>query len=110
MSVIESPKSYLQAVMQGLEVPEVPQAAEEPNFQLEEPKVPPEVTVVKSSWDLLLESKSLNEKKKFKKEKKVVRLSRKAPAGAEKDFSTNTAGALPKACCWREVLFFKSGL
>jgi hypothetical protein len=93
MSVTESPKSYLQAVMQGLEVPEVPQAAEEPNFQLEEPKVPPEVTVVKSSWDLLLESKSLNEKeKKKKKEKKVVRLSLKAPAGAEKDFSTNTAG------------------
>ena len=71
MSVTESPKSYLQAVMQGLEVPEVPQAAEEPNFQLEEPKVPPEVTVVKSSWDLLLESKSLNEKeKKIKKKKK----------------------------------------
>jgi hypothetical protein len=70
MSVTESPKSYLQAVMQGLEVPEVPQAAEEPNFQLEEPKVPPEVTVVKSSWDLLLESKSLNEKEKKEKRKK----------------------------------------
>ena len=70
MSVTESPKSYLQAVMQGLEVPEVPQAAEEPNFQLEEPKVPPEVTVVKSSWDLLLESKSLNEKEKRKKKEK----------------------------------------
>ena len=92
MSVTESPKSYLQAVMQGLEVPEVPQAAEEPNFKQEAQKVPPEVTVVKSSWDLLLESKSLNEKEKRIKKKKVVRLSLKKPAGAEKDFPTNTAG------------------
>ena len=65
MSVTESPKGYLQVVMQGLEVPEVPQAGEEPTFQQEEPKVPPEVTVVKSSWGLLLESKSLNGKEKI---------------------------------------------
>ena len=91
MSVtVEQPKSYLQAVMQGLEVPDVQEAPEVLNVPQEEPKVPPEVTVVKSSWDLLLESKSSNEKeKKNKKDKKDVRLSLKAPAAAEKDFSTN---------------------
>ena len=73
MSVtVEQPKSYLQAVMQGLEVPDVQEAPEVLNVPQEEPKVPPEVTVVKSSWDLLLESKSSNEKeKKIKKIKKT---------------------------------------
>lgn len=86
MSVIEQPKSYLQAVMQGLQVPEVlPEAPEVPNFQQEKTEaLLPQVIVVKSPWDLLLESKSSNEKiKKNKKEKKDVRLSLKAPA--EKD-------------------------
>lgn len=68
MSVtVEQPKSYLQAVMQGLEVPDVQEAPEVLNVPQEEPKVPPEVTVVKSSWDLLLESKSSNEKEKKRK-------------------------------------------
>ena len=90
MSVIEQPKSYLQAVMQGLQVPEVlPEAPEVPNFQQERTEVLlPQVTVVKPPWDLLLESKSSNEKIKInKKEKKEVRLSLKAPA--EKDCTNN---------------------
>ena len=83
MSVIEQPKSYLQAVMQGLQVPEVlPKAPEVPNFQQERTEVLlPQEIVVKPPWDLLLESKSSNEKiKNNKKGKKEVRLSLKAPA------------------------------
>ena len=42
MSVtVEQPKSYLQAVMQGLEVPDVQEAPEVLNVPQEEPKVPP---------------------------------------------------------------------